>query len=422
MMYNLIILVFVCCTVGYMFLLYEKRVYVSTLYWLGIFLMSFLIPNLMKDKYNYGYNLSNNDFIKLNLCYLGVLFFFILFNFLFVSLNLRTSSNVKSTFDYSQLSKASNLFIVVSIAMLPFVGVGNLFSGAHGNHGLINPLILKIFPTVVFGLNLTTLTRVIYSKNKSQRNKSIAAYIYALFYGVVIGYARRLVIFPIIVVGLFYVVIKQVKPSKRLIVLITLTTIFVVMPLMVSIRTSGLVDGVSNYMDTVTSDQAKLVRYVQMSTDVSWSYSVAAIAIKEDVHITPLTLLKPITILVPRSIWAEKPLPLSLEISRLLRLSDNSMSSVPVGIVGEAFVYFDFVGVIVMGVIWGIFTGLIDKKVVAKKVKGRVTNDSSILISIIFVVQIFTGAIRGDIATTILETEMVVLPVVFVLYLSKIKR
>ncbi|BDG37651.1 hypothetical protein PcaKH15_35570 [Parageobacillus caldoxylosilyticus] len=186
---------------------------------------------------------------------------------------------------------------------------------------------------------------------------------------------------------------------------------------MINIRTFGFIDGFKLYTELLFKNFEVYFDYLKMSTDVSWSYWLASIIIEKNIEIDPIILLKPLAIFIPRSIWENKPLPMSLQIARDLNLSDNTLLSVPAGIVGEAYGYFGIFGVMMWGWIWGAVTAYLDKEIQIKL--NERDNSLNILILITLSIQIITGAIRGDIATTLIETEFIVFPFIIILLFSR---
>lgn len=405
-MNNLVIISFVLVSLSYLYILYKKKIYVATFYWLGSFMISFIVPNLLKDNVTYGYAVSSTDFTHLNIVYLFVLLLFIICNFaVLVLFPLKLKKGSYKNLSYGTVSRANSVYLVLSIAAV-FLRRYDI-----------------ILTLVVFGLMLTAIVRLLYSTNKKQILNSMFRLLYALVYSLWLSFARRDIILPLVIGALFYMVTRNKKPRFIFIIIGVVISVMVIMPLMVSIRTFGFGAGVMNYKTIVFGgSQEVLMNYLQMSTDVSWSYSLSAIIIKYGFHMTPSILLKPLMVLFPRWFLDAKPLPLSLLLVRELHLSANPNTSIPAGIIGEAYLYFGIIGLVLVGAMWGVLTGYVDRNMDPQRDGEYVRNDFNILIFMTLLIQIITGAIRGDIATTLTETESVVIPFIIVLNLSRMRN
>lgn len=419
-MFNRIVIFFVLVVYIYVYFLYKKRLYFATFYWLAVFTLTFLIPNLAPSLNTYGYVISSSTYNRLNYYYLIILFVFIAFNLLFTMLPIKGLSMKSSKLSYSRLAFVFNFYCGLSFFILAIVGLDSLKMGASKAIQGSNPLVSFLAPSIVFGLILSALIKLFFCKNHKQKMLSIIHVIYSILFGVLLVFARRQVIYPIIITIVFAVFIYNKKPKLRYLLLIACIIIFIALPLMISIRTNGFILGIRNFGEVLTGHKDILLSYLIMSTDVSWSYSLAAIIIQYNVKISLLTLMRPITMIIPRSIWTDKPLPASLQLVRMLGISDNPNMSIPPGLVGESYSYLGIIGVIIAGMLWGIVTAIIDHKLNPEDNYSRQEKSVMILSLIILSVQFIAGALRGDTATTLQETQFVVFPFLMLLYISKL--
>jgi hypothetical protein len=411
-MNDFIILVFCLSTIIYLYYLYKKRIYVATMFWLGSFFISFLLPNLSEEKFGLGYIPNSKIFLQLNFYYLILLLTFIVANFFVTHLYLKRIKWPYLSLDYRVLNRVNIIYLIFSIPVL-LIEKDALFKGGYSSDSPIE--ILKSI--TVFGLILSSLIKILYCKTKKQKIYSIIILVYAILFGIALSFARRFIIFPVIITIFFWFIINHKKPKIVNVVISLFLLLFFIMPLMTNIRTFGFIDGFKLYTELLFKNFEVYFDYLKMSTDVAWSYWLASIIIEKDIEIDPIILLKPLTIFIPRSIWENKPLPMSLQIARDLNLSDNTSLSVPAGIVGEAYGYFGIFGVMMWGWIWGAVTAYLDKEIQIKL--NERDNSLNILILITLSIQIITGAIRGDIATTLIETEFIVFPFIIILLFSR---
>lgn len=422
-----VVILFFIISISYISLIYKQKMCIASIYWISIFNVFFLIPNLsQRDYFDYGYVLTNKEFDKVNLMYMFVLLVFIIANF--ITLNIKNTNpknedheKAYKILSYKNVSRLNLIYTLLAFIILLKIGPGILHMGSSQITRSIGNGLAFIIPTVVFGLNLSSVLKLIYSKGNKQITESLIGVIFSIGFGLIIGFARRQIIFPIVIGMVFYLIKSNKKPKLYLLIIGICLGIFVIMPSMVSIRTHGIKEGVKNYSEVITGDYETFANYIQMSTDVSWSYSLSAIVITEDISIDPVTILKPITLVVPRFLWEQKPLPMSLQIVRQLGLSSDSEMSIPPGIVGESYIYFNYIGIVLVGLIWGIATAVIDKSLILKSDKNGNLYDFKNIVLITIAVQIITGAIRGDTATTLTETEIVVLPFIILMYICKFK-
>jgi oligosaccharide repeat unit polymerase len=401
---------------SYALYLYKKRVYVSTLYWIAFYVISFILPNILQEKMAFGYTISDELYTRLNFLYFLMAVTFIVANFCTNTVKRKSSNRKYIDFNYISLRNTNNFFVFISFVIVAIIGRKILSFGSSNMLESINPLLDFIMSIVTFGIILTSILRLYYAETKKQVLYTIANIIYALLFGLIFSFARRLVIFPLIIAFCFINIMKRKKPKVTNIALLMIIMIVIVLPLMISVRTFGVVGGISNYISVIT-DIEKYKSYLAMSTDVSWTYSVAAIIFQDGAHVSLIHLLKPFMMFIPRTIWADKPLPLSVEIVRSLNLSDDQALSIPVSIVGESLVYFGIFGIFLFGLLWGIITSTFDKRIIKLDDANGNNNSFSIVVYVTLTVQVIAGAMRGDLGTTLQETELVILPVFIIMYL-----
>ena len=190
---NFVIILFCLIAILYLYYLYRKRIYVATMFWLGSFFISFLIPNLSGEKFGLGYIPNSKVFLQLNFYYLILLLTFIVANFFVTHLYLKRIKWPYLSLDYKVLNRVNIIYLIFSLPVL-LIEKDTLFKGGHPSNSPIE--ILKSI--TVFGLILSSLTKILYCKTKKQKIYSTIILVYAVLFGIAVSFARRFIIFPII--------------------------------------------------------------------------------------------------------------------------------------------------------------------------------------------------------------------------------
>ncbi|UJS28630.1 oligosaccharide repeat unit polymerase [Macrococcoides canis] len=414
------ILLFIMILILYGTYVYNKGNNFISFFWLIAYSFAFLLPIYLDVFDNFGYILSNNIYDRLNWYYLIGLITFVFVNFITHFLNKNKSENIDRCITLLNVKKIIKIYILITIIITIFLGTEVMMKGTSALLH-IHPIITMLLPSTIYGAIFTSGLMFILSDTKRDKNISLFIFICMIFFGLTFTFGRRIVIFPVISLFILYFIKRNKKPKLIYIVGSVIIGIVFILPLMMSIRTFGLVNALPKLIEMYTTNKHLLDEFIAMSTDVNAEYSLAALIIAIDLRTTPLILLKPILMFIPRSIWPDKPFPLSEYLVKNLQLSDIEHMSIPPGIIGESYTYFGIIGIIVMGIFWGGITGIFDKGIYfIKKNNENYISIKSIMITT-FGVQFITGAIRGDTATTIQESMYLFIPFLILLIISRYK-
>lgn len=168
----------------------------------------------------------------------------------------------------------------------------------------------------------------------------------------------RLYLVCVLVIIIFYQVRKLSVKKQTFILAGAVLAIVAAMVLLNFIRYigAGNINRLSSMLD---------ISYVLESTDFCASYKwFDELLSYGSPYIVPLTYFKPLFVFIPRSIWANKPEPLSLDILRLIdpELIEAGYSTAGNSVLGEGFAILGYVGIILFPFIWGITCNILDRK------------------------------------------------------------
>lgn len=404
------------------FLLKNNFRFVS-LFFLSMYSVSFLLPALINKKFNYKFYLSDIYYEKLNVLYLSGLIIFILSNFIF---NFTKIKNVKFGFlkvnvlTKKSINKLFLVFLVLFAIMAIVLGIEVVLYGTTATLEL--PSIIKIFQSItILGAVYSSLLKIYFSESKREIIFGVFISILVILFSSLFLFGRRLLLYPIIAVIALFIFKRKKSPSLIKLSVIAITTITIILPGMMSIRTLGFSEGIKNFRDILFGDYNQYLQYLSVGTDVTYSYSLAGIIMAYDTRITPLTLLKPIFSFIPRSIYPDKPQPLSEAIVEHLSLDFDQGMSIPPGIVGESLLYGGIIWMIFVFLIFGVVCGLLDNYTNYLRAEKNGLFSTNLIFITIVTVQFLSGSIRGDTATNIQESFYLFLPFLFLLIASKYK-
>lgn len=411
--------IFITIFILYSLFLYKNNFRMITLFFLASFALSYIIPSLIDNNDFFGYYIPNELIKRTNTLYLYSLVFFVLPNFIF-QLILRIDTKVKENKAISILSikKIVNFFFILSIMFILYEGGSIINSGTI--HILETSAIYKILHAVLLlSLILFSGILLMLSENGKDHFKAWILFIYSILFGVIFVFGRRLVIYPLITLYLLKLIKDKKVPKLRNLMAIVSSMIFMILPLMMSIRTFGIVNGTINFFNILLSDSNTYFKYISLGTDVSASYILANIVYVYNIKINSIVLFKPFFSLIPRSLWEDKPYPLSEMIVEQLSLPFEKGMSIPLGFIGEPFVYFGFLGVIIWAFFFGTLFALIDIYILQLRKNGW--KNFKLILTIIMSIHLSIGLVRGDTSTNIQEMMYIYIPIIIIYYLSKYK-
>lgn len=384
---------------------------------------SFLLPVLINIKFDYMFYLSDIFYERLKWMYLIGLIIFVVTNYIFNFFKIKNINN--KVFKPHLLSKKSVnkifvTFLIMFFIMVMIIGVEVILSGTTSTLEL--PPMIKMFQSITtIGFVYSTLLKVYYSENKRETIIHIFLSLIVILSVLVFIFGRRLIIYPIIAIIALMIFKKNKVPSLLKLLTFAVATITIFLPAMMSIRTLGFKEGISNFVDILFGDYDKYLQYLSIGTDVTASYSLAGVILAYDTRITPLTLLKPILSFIPRSIFPDKPRPMSEAIVENLNLNFDKGMSIPPGIVGESYLYGGLVGIFIMFIFFGVMCGIIDNYIGYIRTATNGLHSINLIFITLVSIQFISGSIRGDTATNIQESMYLFIPFLIIMILSKYK-
>ncbi|KDP49007.1 O-antigen polysaccharide polymerase Wzy [Staphylococcus haemolyticus] len=416
----MVIFIFLFITLIYgLFLFWAKFRFIS-LFFVSAFSISFLLPIIINKPFNYKIFVDQASYMYVNKLYLLALVIFVITNFLTQISKLEFKLDNYTRLNTNNLNKIYPFYILGTIFVILLTGLNIISKGSTST--LDSSSIVKMLQgSVLMGYLYLSYLYLYNAHSKKEKLKSIVLILISLILVSIFIFGRRILLYPTIAIVVLYIYKRGKTPSLTKLASIGLVIILIILPLMMSIRTFGLKAGFTNFKDILFGDYNKYLDYLALGTDVTYSYSLATIVTNYHTHISLLTLLKPIFIFIPRSLWPDKPGALSEELVKQLNLPFDKGMSIPPGFVGESYVYLGIIGIILASSIFGILCGLADQySLKLRKSKEGIYSIKLIFITIISI-QIIMGSIRGDTATNIQEAFYLFIPLGIMLWLSKFK-
>ncbi|WP_199188018.1 oligosaccharide repeat unit polymerase [Staphylococcus hyicus] len=419
----MVILAFVVLSIGYGIFLLKNNFRFVSLFFLAMYSVSFLLPVIINIRFDYKFYLSDVYFDRLNLMYLIGLIIFIISNAMF---NLTRTEKVNNSLlkphilSKSSINKLFSIFVCLFLLMVLIIGLEVIVNGTAATLEL--PSILKIFQSItIVGLVYSALLKIYFSNNKKEVFLNIIIAIICILCVSLFIFGRRLILYPLIAIVALFIFKRNKTPSLFKLSMLAIVVITIVLPGMMSIRTLGFQEGVKNFAKILSGDYDQYLQYLSIGTDVTYSYSLAGIILASDIRITPITLLKPILSFIPRSIFPNKPQPISEAIVSHLNLDFNKGMSIPPGIVGESYLYGGFIGVIIIFILLGLLSGCLDNYLKYLRDQKNGVFSLNLIFIMIVSTQFISGTIRGDTATNIQESIYLFIPFLFFLIITRYK-
>lgn len=286
------------------------------------------------------------------------------------------------------------LFIISIYTIIRIIGFGGIVSVLKGaltskslilgnsSSNIITFSLYLLFPCVV--------CMWVSSNTKLQKICSLISLFIFVIETSLFEYTR---IFLITIVAIiFFYEVRNMK-SKRQAVLAfgTLISAIVLMVFMNYIRCMGLARA-TEFSDYVNID------YIFESTDFGASYKwFDRLLDYDDIFINPIVYLKPLYAFVPRSIWMNKPEPMSLQILKIINpsLAAAGYSTAGNSVLGEGYALIGYFGMFFNCFLWGFICEKFDLHYRKRIENGR---DSSLLNLYYYIFAIFVviSGQRGD--------------------------
>ncbi|MCQ9279198.1 O-antigen polymerase [Staphylococcus borealis] len=416
----MIIFLFTLIALLYGLFLFRSNFKFISLFFVATFSVSFLLPVIVDKPFNFNIFVDRDSFSYVNKLYFLALMIFVIANFITQNIKFNFRPQNFTLLKNYNIKKIYPVYIVATILVILLTGLNIISSGSTSTLES-NSIVKMLQGSVLMGYLYLSYLYFYNTQNKKDMYKGIIFVLISLILVAIFIFGRRILLYPTIAIIVLYIYKRGRIPSLTKLLTIALSTIFVILPLMMSIRTFGIKNGFINFKDILFGDFHKYLDYLVLGTDVNYSYSMANIVTNYHVQISLLTLLKPILIFIPRSIWPDKPGALSEEIVKQLNLPFNEGMSIPPGFVGEAYVYLGVFGIVLASVIFGVLCGLADQYSISLRNNEKGIYSIRLILITLISIQLIMGSIRGDTATNIQEACYLFIPLAFMMWISKFK-
>ncbi|MBF2758609.1 oligosaccharide repeat unit polymerase [Staphylococcus haemolyticus] len=416
----MIIFLFTLIALLYGLFLFRSNFKFISLFFVATFSVSFLLPFIVDKPFNFNIFVDRDSFSYVNKLYFLALMIFVIANFITQNIKFNFRPQNFTLLKNYNIKKIYPVYIVATILVILLTGLNIISSGSTSTLES-NSIVKMLQGSVLMGYLYLSYLYFYNTQNKKDMYKGIIFVLISLILVAIFIFGRRILLYPTIAIIVLYIYKRGKIPSLTKLLTIALSTILVILPLMMSIRTFGIKNGFINFKDILFGDFHKYLDYLVLGTDVNYSYSMANIVTNYHVQISLLTLLKPILIFIPRSIWPDKPGALSEEIVKQLNLPFNEGMSIPPGFVGEAYVYLGVFGIVLASVIFGVLCGLADQYSISLRNNEKGIYSIRLILITLISIQLIMGSIRGDTATNIQEACYLFIPLAFMMWISKFK-
>lgn len=377
--------------------LYKNRQLISsTSMWIFCYLLIFVVfPIYSQANYNYSHG-KLIDFLS----FIGIIVFY--FGHLFGKKINFVLNNKRKKFKkellFPEFKIAFFFFIVIFIisifSIIKVIGVNGIISILRGsltsktvilgdnNSNLITYSLYLLFPCV--------LCMWVSSGKKLQKLCSLICLLIFVIETSLFEYTRIFLI--TILATIFFYEVRNIRPRKQAILaLIILITAILLMVFMNYLRCMG-VSRTTDFSDYVNID------YVFESTDFGASYKWFDRLLDHDnIFINPIVYFKPFYAFIPRSVWLNKPEPLSLQILKIINpsLAATGYSTAGNSVLGEGYVLLGYFGMFLNCFLWGFICEKFDLHYKKRLEAGDDVNLLNIYYYIFAIFVVISGQ-RGD--------------------------
>ncbi len=426
----------------YLIILFRKKYPVSlSMYWTVVFYAVYIFVPMIRSHVAYFENMPNELVERIGFYSLIGISSFIATNQFFL---LRWSRTRKIEINnYRKISHKvtknvtfffSLVYILLLISTIGTGGMAKIFSTGSVNMLAEDKNVLDTFTGIIsFYLTILGSILILTAENTKQKQKSFVIFMFIIGVTLVLGYARRVIVYPMFAV-MFYLLSRTKKKVKILIApLVVIPVLFIAMFLMGYVRTFGIKNTniqvikeyflYGNFMDIFLANTDFSASYYYLSEQITYGGITA----------NPLGYLKVFFTPIPRFIWENKPQYTSVSIlSTLEPIKVSQGFSAATGYIGEALATMGIFGIILVSAIWGIVCGYLDKKYVdiidrnASVDKHGKTHKKFTIFEYIY---LYTGALliteshRGDFGAASINfvLQVVFLGLILVFFQEKLK-
>lgn len=309
-----------------------------------------------------------------------------------INVNLKKRSFIP---DYKLAFLIFFIFFIISIfVLISNVGMSRIKMILMGQLASKKIILDNQINSSPFTFSLHVLVPCILSMWVSSRTKFqkfvslICLFVYVL--ETILFSFTRIFLISIILVILFYETKDYKKNKQLLIACLGVISLFLLMTFMNFSRSLGI-GALLNFKYYLNVD------FVFESTDFAACYFWFNKMLNFDVmYLNPITWFKPLFAFIPRSIWMNKPEPMSMQMLKIMSPETANIGSIAgCTILGEGYSIFGVVGIILYCLVWGIVCVKIDD-VYKKRLKDGNDNSFFNVVYYLFSTFIVMSAHRGD--------------------------
>ena len=391
-MFKLFIFIMACIIIIYNY--QRSRLVSSSSLWVFCYVLIFVVyPTYEKNI------IFENEFLIDVVAFIGLLCYFIGLTFgsrLVINKNKERGMGTLLFPKYKIANICFWIFFALSILILmKKLGTSGMMSIISGNmtakqFALENDSSSSAYVFSVHLLVPCVLCLWMTAESSKQRINSIVCLFIYILETVLFGFTR---IFLISIVAMILIYEIRNKSQRKQVLLLTagIAGLVIVLVAMNFVRTFGL--------NTERSFKDMLdLEYVFESTDFSSSYHWFDELLKvQSPFVNPVVYLKPILAIVPRTIWTNKPEPLSLQILKYISpaMAATGYSTAGNSVLGEGYAVCGYFGMFLFPFLWGTVCGKLDKRYY-KRLNAGEDHCLQNICYYIFAVFIVISGQRGD--------------------------
>lgn len=355
----------------YLTMLFKKKYPVSlSMYWIVIFYSIYIFVPTFRNHISILNEIPDIIVNKIALYSLiGILSFIITNQFFILKWN-KIVSKPQSVITFKATKQILLMFIIFStllfILSVGISGITSIFSlGSRNlwinsenknNFFVLNQLLL-------FYISILGSVLVLSANTIQQRYKAIKSFFIIIIVISILVFGRRYVVYPLLAVLFYWLSHKKNKTKIIFFAFMIIPLFFAIMFIMGYFRTFGI----SNFKMGSIIDYFKYTNFMDIfisNTDFTYSYYYLCKQVYiGNIQASVLGYLKAFFILIPRSIWTNKPAYTSVEILSIIEPFKVSQGfSAATGYIGEAIATMGISGLIIISAIWGTVCGYMDKR------------------------------------------------------------
>ncbi|BCZ49019.1 hypothetical protein psyc5s11_50860 [Clostridium gelidum] len=423
----------------YIIFLFKRKYPVSlSMYWVVVFYAVYIFVPTVRNHITYIKDIPNQLVEEIALYSLVGLISFIATNQIFLFKWNKMGAVSRIEISNKATKNLVYFFVLIFILILMVTtgaeGLTKIFSTGSVNLLVEDKSIFDTFRNVtLFYLTILGSVLVLTARNIKEKKKSVILFVLIIIIIAIVGYARRVIIYPIFVVMFYYLSRIRNKTKILLAPLLIIPVLFIIMFLMGYIRTFGIgnlnIENIisyfkdGNFLDIFMSNTDFSASYYYLSKQISYG----------EIATSPLGYLKVLFAAIPRLIWESKPQYTSVSILSIIEpLKVSQGFSAATGYIGEALATMGVLGVVLVSAVWGTACGYLDKKyqyIVTKRVNDMRAGVNNKGFTIFEYMYLYIGALliteshRGDFGAASMDfvLEVVFLGILLIFFSRKYK-